>query len=505
MCKTILGAFLLIPLFFSACNNSNNSNDSSEESVIISDLTVSAGTLSPEFSSTVTEYTMTVANADDSLTLTFSLPNSSFVVTINETEVTDGEVIVPLEVGDNELTVVVSNQEQTTTTTYHLVITRLSSTDASLSDLKISFSGTDLDLQPDFAAGTLSYETLMPTGDSLTVTATANQDAATLEVRINEGAYAPLTSGVASGALTTELGENVIEVRVTAQDESIQTYTTTVHNQYAYITNATSYDIIYCAIDADRQFTDCEIGTTGLGDPTGLSFNPNRTSIYFPDLVGNTVTVCDLQSNGSMDNCVDAATGFMGPSSVALSPDGVDAYVTNINSNTISHCIVNEDGTFSNCVNTGSGFNSPFSIDFNETGTFVYVSNWGSNDISYCAVGDDGSLSNCLSTASSAGLDLAGGVTFAPSGNRAYMANNGSTDIIFCEVEDDGSFSNCSQAVDGFSSPIDVAIDLLGLYAYVTHYDASTIEMCTIEDDGTFSDCIDTGSGFDGPIAIDIR
>ncbi|MBE2286955.1 MAG: cadherin-like beta sandwich domain-containing protein [Prosthecobacter sp.] len=100
------------------------------------------------------------------------------------------------------------------------------SDNANLSNLAIS-SGT---LSPVFASVTISYDAavLRPT-TSITVTPTAAESHATIQVRINGGSYASVTSGSPTSSLPLNLGANTIDVLVTAQDgTTTKTYTTTV-------------------------------------------------------------------------------------------------------------------------------------------------------------------------------------------------------------------------------------------------------------------------------------
>jgi hypothetical protein len=104
------------------------------------------------------------------------------------------------------------------------------STDASLSGLSLSAGALD----PTFDAGELTYAAGVACSvDRLTLTAIAADPLAVLEVRINGGSYAPLTSGQPSSALALKVGANPIEVKVTAQGGSTsQTYTLTVTRAY---------------------------------------------------------------------------------------------------------------------------------------------------------------------------------------------------------------------------------------------------------------------------------
>jgi hypothetical protein len=61
------------------------------------------------------------------------------------------------------------------------------------------------------------------------VTPTASDSAATIQVRINGGSYGAVASGSASAALPLNLGDNTIDVKVTAQDTTTtKIYTITV-------------------------------------------------------------------------------------------------------------------------------------------------------------------------------------------------------------------------------------------------------------------------------------
>lgn len=99
-------------------------------------------------------------------------------------------------------------------------------TNADLSALSLS-SGS---LLPTFAAATTSYTATVASGtSSITITPTKANVNATIEVRVNSGSYASVSSGSASSDLNLNIGNNTVEVKVTAQDgTTIKTYTVTV-------------------------------------------------------------------------------------------------------------------------------------------------------------------------------------------------------------------------------------------------------------------------------------
>jgi surface protein len=104
--------------------------------------------------------------------------------------------------------------------------TSLLSSNADLSALIIS-AGT---LSPLFASGTQTYTaSVSNTTTSITVTPTQWDDDATIQIQVNGGGYTTVSTATASGALALNLGSNIVDVKVTAQDGlTIKNYTITV-------------------------------------------------------------------------------------------------------------------------------------------------------------------------------------------------------------------------------------------------------------------------------------
>jgi hypothetical protein len=100
------------------------------------------------------------------------------------------------------------------------------SSNANLNSLALS-SGT---LTPTFASGTTAYTAdVAHSVASLTVTPTAAGAGATIQVRVNSGAWNAVNSGNPSGALSLLVGTNPIDVQVSAADgTTTKTYTVTV-------------------------------------------------------------------------------------------------------------------------------------------------------------------------------------------------------------------------------------------------------------------------------------
>ena len=92
----------------------------------LSNLALSSGSLSPAFASSTTSYTAVVANAVNALTVTPGLTESAASVKVNGVAVASGSASgsIPLSVGSNTLTVLVTAQDGTTTKTYTVTVTR---------------------------------------------------------------------------------------------------------------------------------------------------------------------------------------------------------------------------------------------------------------------------------------------------------------------------------------------------------------------------------------------
>jgi len=187
----------------------------------LSGLTLSSGVLSPSFSSGTLSYTTSVGNEVSGLTITPTVADSTATVKVDGTAVKSGTASgsVPLSVGPNTITVLVTVQDGTPKT-YTITVTRAQSSIADLSGLALS-SGA---LSPAFSSGTLSYTAIVGNEVSvLTITPTLADSTAT--VNVNGTA---VMSGKASGSVPLSVGANTITVLVTAEDGTPKTYTITV-------------------------------------------------------------------------------------------------------------------------------------------------------------------------------------------------------------------------------------------------------------------------------------
>lgn len=96
------------------------------ENANLSNLALSSGALNAVFDSSTTSYTAKVGNSIESITLTPTVEDGTASVTVNGNTVVSGSASgsVPLAVGDNAITTVVTAEDGTTTKTYTVVVTR---------------------------------------------------------------------------------------------------------------------------------------------------------------------------------------------------------------------------------------------------------------------------------------------------------------------------------------------------------------------------------------------
>jgi hypothetical protein len=179
----------------------------------LSSLSLSSGTLSPAFAPGTTAYTATVAHDVASITLTPSSTNSTSVVQVNGLSQNSGSTTagIPLAVGNNTITILVTAEDKTSNRTYTLVVKRAFSSAAALSSLSLS-TGT---LSPEFASDRTSYTASVPNAVSF-VTISPVRAANTMSIKVNGESIA---AGATSAAIPLIVGENSISTIVRAQDD----------------------------------------------------------------------------------------------------------------------------------------------------------------------------------------------------------------------------------------------------------------------------------------------
>ncbi len=101
-------------------------NSAPSTDATLSSLVYSSGALTPTFASGTISYTQSVANSVSSITVTPTVNQANATVTVNGTAVATGVASgsIPLNVGSNTITTVVTAQDGTTTKTYTTSVTR---------------------------------------------------------------------------------------------------------------------------------------------------------------------------------------------------------------------------------------------------------------------------------------------------------------------------------------------------------------------------------------------
>lgn len=252
-----LFSILSFSLLLFACADRTEIAPGEDDSVILSNdsslsgLTLAGAALSPAFDSATENYTASVANDIDSISVTPTANDTNATITVNGDDLASGTASQPLALaeGDNEITVVVTAEDGSSTSTYVISVNRASlSTDSSLSNLALS-DGT---ISPAFDSGTQSY-TVSVGNDVASMTVTPTTSDANATVTVNGTAVA---SGSASGAISLDVGDNVVDVVVTAEDGvSTQTYTVTVSREAPPVSNDASLaGLTLGAADLDQVF-----------------------------------------------------------------------------------------------------------------------------------------------------------------------------------------------------------------------------------------------------------
>ena len=203
------------------------------------------------FGSGTTSYTAQVAYSVSETTVTPTVNDSGASHVVKLGGVTDADGVVAFSVGSNVITVEVTAEDDDTTQTYTVTVTRgAPSTDATLSTLTLS--GIDFGT---FASGTITYSAQAANSvTETTVTPTMNDSGSSHVIKLG---------GVtdADGVIALSVGSNVITIEVTAEDDSTaRTYTVTVTRAPPPSTDATLKGLTLSGVDF------------GTFDPTTVSY-----------------------------------------------------------------------------------------------------------------------------------------------------------------------------------------------------------------------------------------
>ena len=231
------------------------------DSVDLTSLRISDGTLTPSFVQSTTVYTVAVPNSVHTLVVTSTTSSPNATIDVNGTGAISGTGFGPIAllVGPNPITVTVTAANGGTTRTYVVIVTRAPSSNADLGNLSAATGGgANIPLNPaPFNGATVSYSgTVAHEVVSGTVTATAADTTATIVV--NGSAVA---SGSPAGPFVLNVGANVFTVTVTAQDgTTVKSYTVTIVR--APLTGIAG--VVYNDVNGNARLDGGEVGLAGV-------------------------------------------------------------------------------------------------------------------------------------------------------------------------------------------------------------------------------------------------
>ncbi len=307
----------------------------------LSDLGVSAGTLSPAFDSATTSYTDAVHNTvnmfpdpvniayyDDTIRFTPTAADPTATITVNGTPVVSGSTTaaIHLNTGDNPITTVVTAQDGTTTMTYTVIVTRAFATSGSWN--RPDANGNAAPVALSATATAVPYDVyhfkVDSTGTynlSCTTFSPANWDTYLFLYAGDFAAQSPLTDGVigndndpdigVSGfSVTLQAGTDYFLVTTGFDNSSSGEYTLSIQGAGVVTQQAPSISVEY---------------------PAGTSLQDGSSSVDFSTLktgVSNTLTFI-VKSQGNINLSGLAVTlggtnsadfNVVGPGSTTLSP-----------------------------------------------------------------------------------------------------------------------------------------------------------------------------------------
>ncbi len=199
-------------LLLAACDGGGNTG--SAQDTRLSALEVSGATLTPAFDSRTFDYATEVANTVTEVTVTPTTARPGATVTVQGQALASGTASAPIDlaVGETSISIVVTARDGVAQRTYTVVVSRRAppSNNANLASLALTTAALD----QVFVGSTTSYTASTGYfGASTSVVAVPENDAATMDL-----AGQTLASGVRSQYLPLEVGDNMLQVLVTAED-----------------------------------------------------------------------------------------------------------------------------------------------------------------------------------------------------------------------------------------------------------------------------------------------
>ena len=293
--KVCWAVILVIAIGFETygCSDSASISEATVE-VPLSSLTVTPGLLQPSFSSNTTTYIVDAPTGAATVTVVATPKSSTTLVTIDGTVTTQRSISLGPP-GSIKLIPIVLESQNGLTSTYTVTVTRLLSSDNSLSALSVKVNNATQPLVPGFDAKTLDYTVDVQTSvTSVSVTATKSDPNATMLIRsttvpagTNPG-QVPITLG-SPGTLTP------VTIEVTAPNGSKRTYSISIKR-----------------LAGDTNLTALVVTANSVAHPVDLNSPPPYTVN-----VATNITTVDVSATKSDPNAVMAIGSVTVPSGTA--------------------------------------------------------------------------------------------------------------------------------------------------------------------------------------------
>ena len=396
------------------------------------------------------------------------------------------------------------------------------STDAALTALTTTAGA----LNETFAAGTLMYTTdkVSSSTTSITVTPTQSDANATIEVQVNRGGYATVTSATASGDLALNVGSNMVDIKITAEDgTSIKIYTIIVAKNSAPsftstpITNIGDNEQYSYTITTEDGNND-HVTITASQLPTWLTLAPGEVKVS--TLAGST--------KGFSDGTGSAAK-FNEPWGIAVDASGnmyvADVYNAKIRKITPEGVVSTFAGStlgYADGIGAAAKFNSPNQIAIDAANN-LYISDNGNAKVRKITPAGvvttlAGSTSGYLdgtgaaakfSTLSGIDVDVAGNVYVADQNNHRIRKITPSG-VVTTLAGSTGGFADGTGVNAQFKYPSAVTVDASGTiyvgdgYNYAIRKITPAGVVSTIAGSGVlgFADGIGVAAEFNSPTGI---
>jgi hypothetical protein len=263
-------------------------------------------------------------------------------------------------------------------------------------------------MSPAFATGTSAYTTSVHNAiTTISLTPTLEDALATVQVQVNGGSFTTIASGTASSALVLNVGNNSIDVKVTAQNGDTKTYTITLNRRVAIVLDnigltiatqaTTAYSLrklasmysgnaIQVRRSSDNALLDIGFDPSGGLNTTDLTTFAGSSSVYVTkwyDQSGNENDVAQTNTTlqprivnaGVIDRLNNRPAVYFGTANLTTAKGTLFATASSMvgfakGNSTTSSSLVTKTGTASD---TNNNYPAPF--DFTNDGGNFFIGN----------------------------------------------------------------------------------------------------------------------------------